>query len=135
MLRATARLSFVVRKDIPEGNNRAGCMMLSDATQNGIHSFVVRKDIQRSKTWWRMRRNLILSFVVRKDIPEGNNSAGCNESHSLFCSQKSYPKLQNHRKQRKSFPQISSTLFESEKSGGCNEMSSPPLSSVSLLSK
>ena len=94
-MRRNLILSFVARKDIPEGNNSAGCMMLSDATQNGIHSFVVRKDIQRSKKWWRMRRNLILSFVVRKDIPEGNNSARCNESHSIFCSQKRHPKLQN----------------------------------------
>ena len=39
--------------------------------------------------------NVITSFVVRKDIPEGYNSAGCNESHSLFCSQKRHPKLQN----------------------------------------
>ena len=70
-------------------------MMLSDATQNGIHSFVVRKDIQRSKKWWRMQQKVILSFVVRKDIPEGNNSAGCNESHSLFCSQKRHAKLEN----------------------------------------
>ena len=28
--------SFVVRKDIPEGNNSAGCLMLSDAKQNGV---------------------------------------------------------------------------------------------------
>ena len=51
------------------------CMMLSDATQNRIHSFVVRKDIQRSKKWWRMQEKVILSFVVRKDIAAGNNSA------------------------------------------------------------
>ena len=51
------------------------CMMLSDATQNRIHSFVVRKDIQRSKKWWRMQEKGILSFVVRKDIAAGNNSA------------------------------------------------------------
>ena len=64
--------SFVVRKDIPQGNNSAGCMMLSDATQNGIHAFVIRKDIQTSK-----------------------NGGVCNESHSLFCSQKRHAKLEN----------------------------------------
>ena len=42
-----------------------------------------------------MQRNVIPSFVVRKDKPEGNNSAGCNESHSLFCSQKRHAKLEN----------------------------------------
>ena len=71
------------------------CMMLSDATQNRIHSFVVRKDIQRSKKWWRMQEKVILSFVVRKNIPAGNNSAECKESHSLFCSQKIHAKLEN----------------------------------------
>ena len=63
--------SFVVRKDIPEGNNSAGCMMLSDATQNGIHSFVVRKDIQTSKNGGvcsEIATKVIPYFAVRKDM-------------------------------------------------------------------
>ena len=54
-------------------------------------------------------------FAVSKDIQNENDVAECNESHCtqyhrLFCRQK-------------------------RKSGGCNEMSSPPLLSVSLPKK
>ena len=75
--------------DIQKGHDVVGC----NTKWNPL--FCNQKRHTNKQKWWRMQRNVIPSFVVRKDIPEGNNSARCNESHSLFCSQKRHAKLEN----------------------------------------
>ena len=107
------------------------CMMLSDATQNGNPLFCSQKrHTKKQKMVADATKSHPLLCSSEKTYQKEITVPYANESHSL--SLQSEKTCKNSKilspKTTKVIPlKISSTLFESEKSGGCNEMSVPLL--------